>query len=134
MKMTQKEFFSKKNRGKIYNIYENVISQAHYWSDEYNKLIKTIRALKDKYRTTDHIWELLDRVENDCGSNYELEAFCRCQQLTDGSSFSSIKVDPIDYDVLQIDIMKFAKAVGKMRQTMDFIQYLEEKDLSVRAK
>ena len=130
-KMTKKEFFNRKNRNKIYNIYETIIWQAHSWSNEYDKHIKTLRALKDKYRTTEHIWELLDRVENDCGSNYELEAFCRCQQLTDDSAF---KVDTVQYEIIQTDIMKFTTAIGKIKQVIDFIDYVEDKELTVRAK
>ena len=38
-KMTKKEFFNRKNRNKIYNIYETIIWQAHSWSNEYDKHI-----------------------------------------------------------------------------------------------
>lgn len=130
MNMTKSEFFKRKNRDKIYQIYKDVIYSAYEFSDKYYDCLNQIKAFKDKYRMNNYIWEMLDRVELDCSSNYEMDAYCRCQQLKEKAFY----VNTVQYDVAQIDIVKFTKAIGKMEQLIDLITYLEDNELGVRSK
>jgi hypothetical protein len=73
---------------------------------------------------------MLDRAENDCGSNYEMFSYCRCQQL----KVKDFNVTPVEYDVLQNGIIRLSTAIGRMKQVIDFVEYLETNELSVRAR
>lgn len=130
MIITKKEFFSRKNRKQIYQVYEKAVDYAYDLSERYANKLSVLRKRKDEYRTNSHIWKILSDVESSNSSSFEYCAFLRCNNL----KRTAFVVSPAEYDNIVLDAQKLSRAIGKMESTIDFIDYLEHNNLVVRVK
>ena len=130
MNLTRRQFFKRKNRKYIYNIYQSTVDRAHEVSQEYYNNVERLQSFKNKYRTNTYIWEILSDLEyNTTGASYHCSG-TRCQQVKS----TPYKVDIQAYNVLINDIAKLSAANGKMRGTFNILEELEHQELTVRAK
>lgn len=128
MNLTKKEFFKRKNRKDIYKIYEDVIDRAYDVSEEFANKIRQLKGMKDEHRNNTYIWDILDMVEKDCTRSFEYEAFLRCNTLKKNAYIVSTAV----YDTINLDIIKLSNAIGRIKETNNFIEYLKRNELGVR--
>lgn len=130
MLIKKREFFNRKNKKRIYSIYEEVVDRAYELSQEYYNNMEYLQELKSKYRTNTYIWDILSSLEyNSTGASYHCSA-TRCQHLKS----TPYKVDTTTYSVIITDITKLSAANGKMRGTFNIIEQLEHQELTIRAK
>lgn len=130
MNLTRKQFFKRKNRKHIYNIYESTIDTAYELSQEYYNNVDHLQELKGKYRTNTYIWDILSNLEyNSTGGIYHCSA-TRCQQIKSAPYTVTVNT----YNVLVTDITKLSAANSKMSGTFNIIEDLEHQELTIRAK
>ncbi len=130
MNMTKREFFRRKNRASLYNIYENAISRAYDLSERYLTKVNILRNRKNDFQTGSHIWILLNNLEKDITSSFEYYACLRCNSLKQ----TAFKVNMKEYDEVILDTQKLANAIGKMETMLDIVDYMERNTLKMRAK
>lgn len=130
MVLTKREFFKRKNRKKVYDVYVDAVDRAYELSERYANKLSILRKRKDEYRTNSHIWAILNKTENDNASSFEYCAFLRCNNLKRNAFIVSIE----EYDNIILDTQKLARAVGSIDGVLDFIDYLEHHNLVVRVR
>ena len=130
MNLTKRQFFKRKNRKHIYNIYRSTVDRAYELSQEYYNNVDYLQELKGKYRTNTYIWDILSNLEYNTTGAYHHCSATRCQHLKS----TPYKVDVIAYDAVNTDIATLSAANGKMRGTFNIIEELEHQELTVRAK
>lgn len=130
MTISKKELFKRKNRNTLYHIYESAVSDLAGITEQFNGKLNTIRKLKNQYKNSEHIYHLLDAMENDMSSGFYSCPFYR-GQLIKSSNFI---VDVREYQSLNLDIARLTRAVGTMESLINTLTYLERNELGVRSK
>lgn len=130
MILNRREFFKRKNRPKIYNVYAQAVDRAYDLSERYQSKVIILRNRKREFSTGSHIWTLLDKTEKEFTSSFEHEAYLRCNSL----KRNAFTVNIAEYDNIILDTQKLANAIGYISAVIDFVDYLDQKKLKVRAK
>lgn len=130
MLMTKKEFFKRKNRIRVYNQYDNMVSNLHETSDTYRKRLILLRHLQAQYRNTEHIYNIITQVLSDVTSSYETCAY----EIGTMCKNSNYKVDMQLFDSLQYKIGILEASIAKMSTVENIIHYFESNELQIRSK
>lgn len=130
MNLTEKQFFTRKNKDQIYTIYENTVGQAYELAERYSKKVELLRNRIRDFQTGSHIWYWLTEIEKNQTSSFEQCAYLRCVNLKRTSFIVSLN----EYEATILDIQKLANSVGIISSALKFVDYLERNELKVRAK
>lgn len=130
MLISKKEFFKRKNRNTIYHIYENSVNVLASVTEQFNGKLNTIRNMKNQYKNSEHIYHLLDAMENDMSDSFHSCAFYHGQLIKSSNFIADIKV----YQCLHNYIARLERGIGTMGALIDTITYLERNELGVRSK
>lgn len=130
MLMTKKEFFKRKNRNKVYNQYDNMVSNLHEISNTYKNKVANLRALQQNYRTTEHIYNIITEVLNNVTTSYETCAYEVGTMCKD----SNYKVDMDLFAFLQYKIGILEASIARISTVETIVNYFERNDLQVRSK
>lgn len=130
MNLTERQFFARKNKDQIYNIYENTVGQAYELAERYAKKVELLRNRIRDFQTGSHIWYWLTEIEKNQTSSFEQCAYLRCVNLKRTSFIVSLN----EYEATILDIQKLANSVGIISSALEFVDYLERNELKVRAK
>ena len=130
MLLSERKFFKRKNRKRLYSLYITDMERAEAIADKYKAKVDALRNRKSDFATGSYIWTFLDKVEKDFTSSFEHWAYVRCA----GIMRESVVITPDDYDEVLLDIQKLSCAIGNITSALDFVDYLEYNKLKVRAK
>lgn len=130
MNLTQKQFFARKNKNQIYTIYDDTVGQAYELAERYSKKVALLRNRIRDFQTGSHIWYWLTEIEKSQTSSFEQCAYLRCVNL----KRTSFIVGLDEYKAITLDIQKLANSVGIISSALEFVDYLEQNELKVRAK
>ena len=130
MNLTKKQFSARKNKDQIYSIYEATIDQAYELAECYSKKVALLRNRIRDFQTGSHIWYWLTEIEKDQTSSFEQCAYLRCVNL----KRTAFTVSLNEYEAITLDVQKLATSVGIISAALEFVNYLEQNELKVRAK
>ena len=130
MLMTKKEFFKRKNRNKVYNQYDCMVSNLYELSNTYKRKVMNLRALQQNYRTTEHIYNIITEILNDVTCSvetcaYEIGTMCRN---------SNYKIDMDLFTSLQYKIGILEASIARISTVETIVNYFERNELQVRSK
>ena len=129
MNLTKREFFKRKNRKQLYNIYENAVENSYELSNDYFNNLETLNEYKSEFRNNTYIWDMLEAIEYNVTHSSHLCSATRCQQLKS----TPYKVDALTYGILLKDINKLSAANGQMRGLFNILDYLKREELGIRS-
>ena len=129
MLISKKELFKRKNRSTLYHIYEDVVNTLASITEQFNGKLNTIRNMKNQYKNSEHIYHLLDAMENDMSDSFHSCAFYHGQLIKSSNFIADIKV----YQYLHNYILRLERGIGTMGALIDTINYLERNELGVRS-
>ena len=130
MLMTYKEFFKNHNRNCIYNNYDYQVSSLHSAAKAYERWLKILRELLDKYRNTDHIYTLISEVIDDVTQSYETEAYHLGLIIKEDNYKADVDLlAVIPYKICSLDF-----ATGRMKGIYEFVSYITDNELQIRSK
>jgi hypothetical protein len=130
MNLTKRQLFKRKNRSQLYTIYEDTITAAYEIAERYESELTTLRNRKADFRSNTHIWNILNGTELDNTRTFESCAYIKCCSL----KRNAVTVTVSEYQSINDDIYMLSKAIGNIRAVLDFVNYIERKELTVRAK
>lgn len=130
MLMTKKEFFKRKNKSKVYNQYDNMVSNLYETSNTYKRKVSNLRSLQQNYRTTEHIYNIITQVLNDVTSNFETCAY----EVGTMCKNSNYKVDMELFTSLQYKIGILEASIARISTVETIVNYFERNELQVRSK
>ena len=130
MNLTEKQFFTRKNKDQIYTIYENTVGQAYELAERYSKKVELLRNRIRDFQTGSNIWYWLTEIEKNQTSSFEQCAYLRCVNL----KRTAFTVSLNEYEAITLDVQKLATSVGIISSALEFVDYLEQNELKVRAK
>ena len=130
MTIKKKEFFKRKNHNNIYRIYENAVSDLSNITEQFNGKLNTIRKLKNQYKNSEHIYHLLDAMENDMSNGFYSCPFYEGQLIKSSNFIVDVKV----YQYLNLYIERLTRGVGTMESLINTLTYFERNELGVRSK
>ena len=122
MNITKREFFKRKNRKQLYNIYDDVIKKSYELSNDYFNNLETLNEYKSEFRTNTYIWDMLEALEYNVTHPAYLCSATRCQQIKS----TACKVDTSTYAILIIDMNKLSAANGHMEELFNIIRGQEK--------
>ena len=129
MLISKKELFKRKNRNTLYQIYEDNVNTLASLAERFEGKLKTIRELKHQYRNSEHIYNLLSKMESNMDCSFYNCPFYEGQLIKS----SSYVVDVDVYRTLPELIIRLRSAIGEMDSLIDTINYLERNELGVRS-
>lgn len=129
MLITKREFFKRKNRNTLYHIYEGAVNDFASITEQFNGKLNTIRNLKNQYRNSEHIYHLLDAMENDMSSSFYRCTFYEGQLIKSSNFIADMKI----YQSLNTHISRLTRGVGVMESLINTLTYLERNELGVRS-
>lgn len=129
MLISKKELFKRKNRNTIYNMYEGSVNTLASLTERFKARLKTIRELKHQYRNSEHIYNMLSKMESNMDCSFYNCAFYAGQLIKS----SSYIVDVDAYSSIPELILRLMGAIGEMNSLIDTISYLEQNELGVRS-
>lgn len=129
MLISKKELFKRKNRDTLYHIYESNANTLAALAEQFESKLKMIRNMMNQYKNNSYIYDMLCGVANDVDSS-----FCNCSlyigQLIKSSNYI---VDLKAYQCLDNHSARLLRAIGKMENIINTINYLEMNELGVRS-
>ena len=129
MLISNKELFKRKNRNTLYQIYEDNVNTLASLAERFEGKLKTIRELKHQYRNSEHIYNLLSKMESNMDCSFYNCPFYEGQLIKSSSYFVDVDV----YRTLPELIIRLRSAIGEMDSLIDTINYLERNELGVRS-
>lgn len=129
MLISKKELFKRKNRNTIYNMYEDSVNTIASLTERFNGKLKTIRELKHQYRNSEHIYNMLSKMESNMDCSFYNCPFYKGQLIKS----SNYIVDVDAYSSIPELILRLMGAIGEMNSLIDTINYLEQNELGVRS-
>lgn len=130
MLIKKRKLFKRKNRSTLYHMYENEVHTLASLAERFEGKLKTIRELKHKYKNSEHIYNLLSKMESNMNCSFYNCAFYEGQLIKSSSYIVDVNV----YQSLPELIIRLIGAIGEMNSLIDTINYLERNELGVRSK
>ena len=128
MLISKKELFKRKNRNTLYHMYEDAVNTLAGVTEQFEAKLITIRELKNKYKNSEYIYNMLHKTEEDMlGSFYQCPTYQG--QLIKSSHFV---VDLTVYQYLHNYIDRLVRAVGQMDCLINTVNYIEANGLGLR--
>lgn len=129
MVIKKKEFFKRKNRNTIYNTYQKSIHTLNSLAEQFEAKLKYIRNYKDQYKNSEHIYDMLCKLESDMDSSFYLVALYEGQLIKSSHYIADINV----YQYLDNYSIRLLRGIGMMDNLINTIEYLERNNLGVRS-
>ena len=126
----KKEFFTRKNKTKLYNKYHADYKQLNDLCHTYINRVNEVEMLMEEYRSTEHIYNLLA----DAKHRAEEQSKPSIAYTTLHNSTSGYIVLPIqEYENLTLYVNKIANSIGNLTGVIHLVQYLTSKELTIRS-
>ena len=129
MIIKKKEFFKRKNRNTIYHIYENSASTLASLAEQFEAKLRSIRKYKDQYKNSEHMFDILSKLESDMDSSFYNVALYEGQLIKSSPYTVNINV----YQHLDNYNARLLRGIGMMDNLINTINYLEMNELGVRS-
>lgn len=129
MLLSKKELFKRKNRDALYLIYEDSANTLASLAEQFESKLRTIRNMMNQYKNNSYIYDMLCKVENDMDSSFYNSALYIGQLIRSNNYIVDLEV----YQYLNNNNSRLLRAIGKMDNLIDTINYLERNELGVRS-
>ena len=130
MLISKKELFKRKNRNILYHGYENSVDRLSSSAEQFEEKLKIIRNMMVQYKNNSYIYDMLYKVADEVDS-YFYNCSLYVGKLIKSSNFI---VDSEAYQYIDNHNERLSRAIGKMENIIDIVNYFEENELSVRSK
>lgn len=129
MLIKKKELFKRKNRIRLYHMYENAVDTLAAVTEQFESKLKAIRKFESQYKNSEHIYNMLYRMDENMSDSFNACAFYKGQLIK--STPFTVNMDV--YENIHSYIATLLRGIGNMECLIDTITYMEMNELGVRS-
>lgn len=129
MLISKKELFKRRNRNTLYHMYEDGANTLASLAEQFEVRLKSIRNYKDQYKNSEHMFDILSKLEYDMETSFYNEAVYEGQLIKSSHYVADLNV----YQHLDNYNARLLRGIGMMDNLINTINYLEMNELGVRS-
>lgn len=129
MLISKKELFKRKNHNTLYHMYENSANTLATLAEQFEAKLKSVRKYKDQYKNSEHMFDIISKLENDMDSSFYNVAVYEGQLIKSSHYVADINV----YQCLDNYNARLLRGIGMMDNLINTINYLEMNELGIRS-